>query len=385
MWSTSPAFKAALESPVHTMAVKAQVLDTDFNVVEGGEFFDTGSTGEVQNFIADGSVDLDIARTVRRHFTLSLLNENGEFSPTSDWAGLFYVDRLIRIWRGIRIGNSVEYVPLGTFAIDAADVVAERNMSIVALAGSDLWKKLVKAKLGGPVKYTSGTSVVDVIEDLAARAGVTMFVLDDLSHRTSNTRNIQADINYERKAVIGDEISKLATDWALDVYFDQLGRMVVEESGLSRSPVWTYRTGETTTLLTAKVSYTDDRLYNHIIVTGTADENNPIYAEAEDDNPASPTSIDRIGRRTFEYESKFIANASQAQQTANSLLAQHLLVVEDVELDTICNPAFEGNDVLQIEEEEFTRLNRQLRIRSFTVPLSSSRQTIKLKRDFTVS
>lgn len=51
MWNISPAFRAAIQSPVHTMAVKAQVLDTNFNVVEGGEFYDTGNERHIQSYI----------------------------------------------------------------------------------------------------------------------------------------------------------------------------------------------------------------------------------------------------------------------------------------------------------------------------------------------
>ena len=101
MWSISPAFRAAIQSPVHTMTVKAQVLDTAFNVVAGGEFYDTANERHIQNYIVDGAVDADQARATRRAMNMSLMNPDAEFTPNSEWGGLFYVNRLIRIWRAI--------------------------------------------------------------------------------------------------------------------------------------------------------------------------------------------------------------------------------------------------------------------------------------------
>lgn len=385
MWSISRAFRAAIESPVHTMTVKAQVLDTDFNVVAGGEFYDTGSERHIQRYIVDGQVDADTTRPARRTLTMSLLNPDAEFTPDSEWGGLFYVNRLIRLWRGVRFKDgSEEFAPIGTFMIDTADVIAERNMSIVAITGSDLWKMMAKAQFGRPRKWTEGTEVQTVIKEMAELCGVSRFNFDDLSHRGVQQREIQADISFERGAIVGDEILKLANDWGLDVYFDQMGRLVSQDIRLTESAVWEFKPAQDSSLLTVKASYKDELLYNHVVVTGTKDEGNPVFGYASDTDPTSPTSIDRIGRRTFMYESKYIATTEQAEDVADKLLAKHRIVAEDIELQAVCNPAWEGNDVIRVTEQTFIKVDRRFRIRSFAIPLASSRQTIRLGRKVTL-
>lgn len=391
------------------MTVKAQVLDTDFNVVVGGEFYDTGReglvipgiseddprwnpalmgnrrSGVVQNYIVDGQVDVDSARLTRRTMNIALMNPNAEFTPQSDWGGLFYVNRLVRLWRGVIIDGYEEYVPIGTFMLDTVDVVAERNMSIVTMAGSDLWKKLSKAKFGSAHGYAAGTLVQDVIKDMVDRSGVTRMVIDPLSHRSSNTKTLQADLNYEYDQIIGDELAKLATAWGLDVYFDPMGRFVSQEMRLERATVWTYEPGDGSSLLTVKSTYKDELLYNHVVVIGTGHPSgNPRIRGVQDLDPSSPTSVDRIGRRTYTYESTLITDFDQALDTARKLLAQHTKVVEEAELQTICNPAFEASDVISIKEPSFTMLNAQMGIKSFSIPLSSSRQTIRLTRQVVI-
>lgn len=386
MWPITPTFRAALASPVHTMTVKAQVLDTDFNVVEGGEFYDTGSEKYIQNYIVDGTVSGDITRATRRTLQLSILNQNAQFSPNSAWGGLFYVNRLIRVFRGIRFGDYEEYVPVGTFMIDSADVVAERNMSVVAITGSDLWKKFAKAKFGVPVKYTAGTTLNTVIKDMASKAGVTSYVLDTLDGRTSNSTTLQADHNYEMADEIGQALLTLGTDFGLDIYFDPLGRLVTRDMRTitDTAVVWTYDTAQDESLLMAKASYSDDLLYNHIVVTGTADQSNVIHSVYKDTNPSSPTNVNRIGLRTYRYESSLIKTQEQADATALKLFLTHVVTTEDVELQAICNPAFEGNDMVAVREGDYTKLNSSYRMRTFEVPLSTSRQDMTLQRAVTV-
>ena len=102
MWNISPSFRAALAKPTHRFRVKAEVLDTDYRLVSGGVFTDAeGKAGrrsaDIRDYIIDGVVDVDTTRAARRTFSMTLLNLDGAFSPGSDWGGMFYVDRLIRV------------------------------------------------------------------------------------------------------------------------------------------------------------------------------------------------------------------------------------------------------------------------------------------------
>lgn len=387
MWNVTPRFRQALISPVHTFAVRAQVLDTDLNVVEGGEFYSVSTERYIQNYIVDGSVDVDTTRQTRRTFTLQLLNPDAQFSPGSDWAGLFYVNRLIRIWRGIDYGSDVEWVPAGTFFIDHADVIVERNMSMVVMSGSDGWKKFTKAQLGVAKSYAAGLHVNTVIRDLADRSGVTSMVFDDLLDRDIDARTLNKKLTVEANDKVADVVAKLGVDFGIDIYFDPLGRLVTQDfrTPEDQATVWTYAPGDDNNLLSLRVTYNDDDLYNHVRVTGTGDKDAVVVANLFDYDPASPTNIDAIGRRTFAYESDSISTTAMAVATANRLFVQKVVVNEDITGEAICNPAFEGNDVVAVREDEFTNLNNRYRIRSFSIPLASSRQSFKFHRAMNIS
>lgn len=133
-------------------------------------------------------------------------------------------------------------------------------------------------------------------------------------------------------------------------------------------------------VLSIRGSFNDEDLYNHALVTGTGNKANIVYGEASDTDPDSPTRIDAIGDRVITLESDQITTQKTANKAALKLFLENCLISEDIDMEAICNPALEGNDVIGIEELTFSQLQRNFRIQSFTVPLSSSRQNLKLAR-----
>lgn len=358
------------------------VLDTDFNPVY--EFLDAGySTNDATATMIDGSVDADATRLTRRTFTASVMNPEGIWSPRSDWGGLFYVNRLVRLYRGIDFGGDTEMVPVGTFMIDMADVAVERNMSMVVLSGSDLWKKLGKSMFSRAKTWAAGTNINTVIDFIADAVGVQYRNLDPLSSRDTADKQLSKKFSVEEGDNRGEALGKLCKSYGIDVYFDTLGRLTTQDF---RKPgdsevVYTYDPTDNNNLITVKSTYTDDNLYNTVLVVGTKDKDNVIIARVKDTDPSSPTNISRLGERVYKYESDQIGTQAVANQTAQRLFYRHVLINEDITLETICNPAYEGNDVIHVDEREFSQLNGNYRLRAFTVPLSSSRQTLRLLRE----
>jgi len=358
------------------------VLDTNFNPVY--EFVDAGyQTNDTTSIMVDGSVDADVTRLTRRTFNATVLNPDGIWSPRSDWGGLFYVNRLVQLYRGIDFGDASELVPIGTFMIDHADVAVERNMSVVVLSGSDLWKKFGKSMFPRNKEWAAGTSINTVIGDICSAAGVTRKNLDPLDTRATADKQLSKKFIVEQGDNRGEALASLCKSYGIDVYFDPEGRLTTEDfrSPGDKAVVYTYDPNDNNNLVTIKTSYSDDNLYNTVLVIGTKDKNNIVISRVRDTDPTSVTNVTRLGERVFKYESDQIGTQALADKTAESLFYKHVLVNEDITLETLCNPAFEGNDVLHVDEREFSQLNSNFRLRAFTVPLSSSRQTLRLLRE----
>ena len=378
MWEISSRFETALRRPVQEVRARLEILDTNFKPIKvvGG--------GGPNKGIIDGIVDLDITRGTRRTTVVSLLNEDGEFSPTSDWGGLLYVNRLIRLYRGLVIGNKTEFIPVGTFMIDKTETIVERSMSTIVLSGSDLWKKFSKAQYVEPTKYAKNRSINSIISEIADDSGVTKMVLDPLEDRTSQSKNLQAAVSFEKGDTKGDALMQICSNFGIDIYFNPLGVLVTEDlrSPASRSTVWSYGyTDQSPDLAYLIRSVTDDeRLYNHVHVTGTGDEEHIYTAEKRDTDPKSPTNIDRIGDRVYRLSSGVLASQEAVTLAARSLFYSTRIIGQTINLEAICNPALEGNDVVRVVEKNNIGVAARFIIQTLTIPLLTSRQKVSMKR-----
>lgn len=389
MWPVTSMFKEELKKSVHTVAVKVEFLDTNFTALKTI----TAYTGvDPNDALIDGTVDVDITRGTRRTLTMSLLNLEGAFtadasvwSESTDWDGYFYINRLIRVYRGVRYeSGEEEFCPIGTFMVDKSETLVERDMSTVVIAGSDLWKKFTKSQFGVPTTYADGTAINTVIADLCADAGVTRVSIDPLIDRVTAAKTLQTDFILEEDETRGDALLKLCTDHGIEVFFDPMGVLTTREFSdpMTRPIEWTFGEGDDMAFFMRAV-IDDDRLYNHVIVVGTANasDGGTIYkAELKDQSPSSPTSITRIGDRVFRYSSPLLGSQEAVDRSARTIFYKHFQISQSVALESICNPAFEGNDVVKIVEDHYTKLNTRYLLSTFSVPLVTSKQRLGMKR-----
>lgn len=230
MQTVTDAFIEELRQPVFQMRVRMDVLDGAGSPVNGGTFNDVGYSSDSTAILIDGSVDVDVTRPARRTFTATLLNQFGQWSPSADWSGLFYVDREVRLYRGVvyRDGTS-ELLPIGTFLIDHADVLVERNMSTVVLSGTDRWKKIGKSLATHAQSWAIGTSINTVFAAILAVVGVTDYSLDALGSRTSDQKTLNVALKVELGDSWGDVLWKMASDYGIDMYFDPMGSFITQD------------------------------------------------------------------------------------------------------------------------------------------------------------
>lgn len=155
----------------------------------------------------------------------------------------------------------------------------------------------IKLRKFKALKITATQTVDKVIKDIASAAGVT---------RTSfpkTRRYIKSE-----QAPIGEAKERLprllanAIGWK-DPYFDENG---VYTSGVRDvdplNPVWTFDV-ETDNIMNYSPRFTNE-VYNVIIVIYKSSNDKTIIGKAIDDDPNSPTSIQKMGRRVRVYENQ---------------------------------------------------------------------------------
>lgn len=367
MQPISATMSAALRRS-HTRVSRLSVLDSMLNPVSGG----------IVDELASGQVVMSRRRDVQRTCQLMIANPGGILTPRLS-GDLFYWDRLLRIERGVQLTESqAEYATLGTFLIDSPQLDVGPGSSTLGIAGADQMDRLLRSKFTAPTTYALGATLASVILDLATDAGANAnhLSLDD------GGKTLGAAKTYE----IGDEriaaMRELTTAYSLEFAANAMGQLVLRpvRDPMTLAPVWRFEAGSEATMLGITKRFTRDRLYNHILVTGEAADLTPIYAEAMDDDPASPSYINGpLGDRLYRYTSAMIRTVPQAQAVANALLYEHALIEESIELPHVANPALEVGDAIEIIEPISGTADRYI-IDQLTIPVAAGSSRLSVRK-----
>lgn len=297
--------------------------------------------------VLSGSINVDQTRQERRVFQLTLDNSDGSISHAPD--GLWY-DKIIKVWRGIQYDSLTEdglYLPqVGEFMID--EVSSANFPATISLQGRDYTKKLKTSKFKYPTSFAEGVAIESVIKTIAVNGGISPNKIVIPYTAKTTGKDWYFDKGTERWKAMTD----IATNYGYELYFDGSGFLVMVEFSdpSTTASIFTFRTGVQGNLVSYSKASRDARLYNSVVVTGESSNKIPVYAVAENHTPGSPTSIEEIGERVYEYSSEFITTQQQADAVARQLLWSVSLEEFDVTLNSIVLPWLEAGNIVEFED-----------------------------------
>jgi hypothetical protein len=364
VYPITEAFAAALKSS-HTVVTLAEVL--------------TSGTVVATLDVLDGSVEVDGAAAVRRRCSVRLADSTGELTP-ADLSDLLAPNgNEVRLFRGLRLADGDELVPLGVFRIAAAEVAATPAGVAVELSGYDRSRKITRARWTAPYTISSGATYSAALKALLlSRDPAATF---DFVEATGTTPALLfgADRDNDPWA----DAQKLAEAAGCELYVGPTGAYTlrtIPDPGTAPI-VWDYREGVDATILAVSKSLDDEQTYNGVIVSGETPElGAPVTAAAWDDDPTSPTyRFGPFGQVPEFFTSSLITSQAQATATAEALLRRKLGAVEDVRFDAIPNPAHEAGDVVRVLVDA-ARVDGRYVLESFSVPLGPGTMTITTRK-----
>lgn len=296
--------------------------------------------------IVDGSVTISATRQERRMFSLTLANDDGRLDNHP--GGLWY-DKVVRIFSGISHPDGGWETQVGEFLIDA--ISQPHHPPIVQVSGRDFTRKLLVSKFRFSTSFAAGQAPEAIIKAIATNGGIDKFLMPTTGKTTGKVFSFERGV--ERWAAMGE----IATAYGYELFFDAQGYLVMQER---RDPVlspeaWTFRTGlPDGTLVSFEKATNQNRLYNVVVVTGESTNGGlPVFAVAENREPTSPTSIDRLNEeRIYQYVSSFITTEQQAQDVADKFLKVHALEQYDLRLESIALPWLDVGTIVRFEDPD---------------------------------
>lgn len=275
---------------------------------------------------------------------------------------------------------------IGEFVID--NLSEDHFPHIAKVTCRDYTKRCLTSKLERITSFSAGTPIRDLILAVGANAGVSKFDLPQTDATLSE--RLDFDRGTERWRVM-----KGAADSAnLELYFDPQGYLTMREYlDPAYSPVsQTFFTGAGGNLISWSRSVNDSRLYNHIVITGETSEENalPFFGEAINNEPNSPTNVDRIGDRPYFYTSSFFTSNEQCQDLARSWLKLKSLESYEISWGTLVYPWLEAGSIVEfldparLDNEPTRFLLDTLNISMELAPMGSTGKRVTFVEDSTL-
>lgn len=273
---------------------------------------------------------------------------------TTDWFGgdtrancARFVSGAVR-WLDVSAYTTEWETQLGEYVQDSASTSSE-DPGLVLISGRDYVKRCLVSRLPASTTYDKERPIEDVIRNMALNSKVRKISLP----RTGAV--LDRDMTWEADADRWSIMKDLATSNNYDLYFDTQGVLVMEKfRDPSTSPVdLLLNVGPLGNLVSRGLSTSDSQLFNHVVVVGEGADGDtpPVWAEALNNHPASPSRIDVLGDRVIRHQAATITTLSQARDLAESMLSVAALEEFELNFATPLLPWVKPNQVLALTEE----------------------------------
>ena len=363
---------AALLSTVrgsHGMAARARVCTT----------FQEGTNPDgIELPINTGDVQLDASAQIRS--TVDLTTDPKEWpAGVADLVTPYGHELFVE--RGVKVGGGVvEWVSLGYHRIDTVGQ-DDAPKGAVRIAGKDRMAGIVDGRLTGPRQFTSTASYGDIVTDLIRDIYPTATIeWDDNTYL--NTASRAGLVAEEDRFGFLDELIKSAGKiW----FWDHRGVLVIRDLPNPADPVYEISHGKDGVLVKLDQEITRDQVYNGVVATGqAADDQAPARAVVVDNWQSSPTVWGgRFGKIPRFYSSPFITTSTQAASAALSLLKQSIGLPYQVNFAAVPNPALEPHDPIKVRYSGQHGARTHV-VETLTIPLTAAEAMTGRTREQTV-
>lgn len=322
--------------------------------------------------VQDGTVTLDGQAATRGGLSLTLAVSSAEIAdyvPGGIDSLLAPAGNEISVSRGVVYPDSTtELVPLGVFRIDDTNADDDGANVPIQVAALDRSSRIIEAVFETAGFTAAGTAVEDEIERVVREAwpgcpldlAATDVTLPLLSWSAGDDR--------------WEYCRALAEAGAADLFFSPTGTLTLRKTALrSLTPVLEIVEGDGGTLLKVGKRVAREGAANRVEVRGETSGADPVVGEAIDNDPNSPTYYGgKFGKVTFPWSSSYVTDSDKADDVAQVILNKKLGLNQQVQLESVVNPALEVFDTILVQRARMNIDAELHTVDSLSIPLTSS-------------
>lgn len=241
--------------------------------------------------------------------------------------------------------GTVETVCLGTWLVSIPSRDVDGSFVTCTAYMDGRLQELQDDSFSAPVTVNSGENIISVAKGIAESIGLQVVATDsDKTLGTDWTFGLESDGGSKLDAL--NELLGIAGYSSAST--DAMGRVILSPYVLpaNRKPVWTFTEGLNATHFSKATDERDTRDVANVVLAIYETDGSTVVGEAVDDDPLSPYSTVRIGRRKVaKYTYNSTATQAEADEKAADLLATQQSTIHRVTLQHIHCPARVGDVV----------------------------------------
>ncbi|MBT2412642.1 DUF5047 domain-containing protein [Streptomyces sp. ISL-12] len=344
-----------------------QTLATSHTMLAKVDAYYNGALAASNIPFSAGTVTVDRGSKTRR--SLSITIPDPRYLPWEETDLLAPYGQQLVVSRGIRYANGdEEWVPLGTFRINEPS--GDVHTGPITVTGTTMESAIIDDVFRAPATTRGYGLCVDAIEMLI-RQTLPNAVITNL---TAGARNPSCAIaTWDAGGNRWDAVAQIATAMQAEIYVDAQNRFVITDLPdlLNGTVSWEIGEGEGGTLITSTRSMSRTAVYNGVLASGenTASGVAPVSALVVDDEPTSPTRWGGpFGRVTKSISSALWVTTGACQAAAEYALFDAIAPNIQPAVDSLPNPALEGNDIVRLVIAGRKEL---CLVQSLSIPLTS--------------
>lgn len=332
-----------------------------------------------EDIVLGGSYDENYQQTgQRRTLSFSVFNDDGKYNPSPDklWAGT-----KVRLDIGIESPgeDTIIWFQRGVFVLSAPSISKSAESKTVSFSCEDKYS-LFGDKSG--VLFTTteipvGTEIEGLIKDTIAFDNGNGYPLDPkpiFYHPAFKGKKTPIKISLSPGDTIESLLSQIADILSAEIFYDATGTLVVvpivEVMSDGDKPVlYDY---DISNLQSENFSFDMSSFINCVQVVGGNINGHTCRATAQNDDPMSPLSISKIGRRTLVVNDSNITTDIIAQERADYELRKVLVAKSTLSSGVFFNPLLSVNNLVTYTDKFFNLRRDRFLIQSISFSIDYS-------------
>ncbi len=246
---------------------------------------------------------------------------------------------------GIDVAVSRAWCSLGVYAIQDCQIDDSSGKAVTVVSGDDLSRRVADAGLADHIHWTTADTLETVV------ASMIQVAVPHLTFRASGATHSAPLVTHE----LGADPWKICTEAAkavgYEVFVTDFDVIWRPEPDLATSePVATISDGNDGVWVEGTLAESLQGTFNEWPVTGSNGSNTAEFsATAVDDDPGSPSSRARIGRRPAPVERlEQVDSQAKADAASEGLKVANKGIVQTITVSTWPNPALEVGDAVTV-------------------------------------